>query len=90
MIYTYLNKKTKEEQDFEFTYEQMLTFEANKSNMKKWERVFKPVAFGDSIRLGIKKPPADFMKNVIGRVRDKVPGAKTSINRSRFQIPKEF
>jgi hypothetical protein len=44
--------------------------------------------FGDPIRLGIKKPPADFQKNVIGRIKASLPG--NTLSDRKFQIPKEY
>lgn len=44
-------------------------------------------ALGDPIRLGIKKPPSDFQKNIIGRVAA-MPGS--DISAAKFQIPREF
>lgn len=43
-------------------------------------------AIGDPIRLGIKKPPSDFQKEIIGRV-SRMPGAQIN---SKFGIPKEY
>ncbi len=54
----------------------------------EWELCIGSVAIGDSVRLGIRKPPSDFMKNVIGRIKHSVPGAK-NVER-RFKIPREF
>ena len=45
-------------------------------------------SFGDPVRLGVKKPPADFMKNVIGRMKESIPG--NTLHDRKFQIPKEF
>lgn len=44
-------------------------------------------AFGDPIRLGVKKPPSDFQKYIIGGVRDKISGS--NISASKFEIPRE-
>jgi len=43
---------------------------------------------GDSVRLGIKKPPADFMKGVVGRMKESIPG--NTLHDRKFNIPKEF
>lgn len=43
---------------------------------------------GDPIRMGVTKPPSDFMKYVIGGVKDKIHGSQ--IREDRFSIPKEY
>ncbi len=45
-------------------------------------------SFGDPVRLGIKKPPADFMKGVIGRMKESIPG--NTLHDRKFTIPREF
>jgi len=42
----------------------------------------------DSVRLGITKPPSDFQKHVLGRIKSNVPG--NNIGEQRFSIPREF
>jgi hypothetical protein len=44
--------------------------------------------FGDPIRLGIRKPPADFQKNIVGRIKASLPG--NTLSDRKFQIPKEL
>jgi putative FmdB family regulatory protein len=43
---------------------------------------------GDSVRLGITKPPADFQKYVLGRIKASVPG--NNIGKSKFNMTREF
>jgi hypothetical protein len=43
---------------------------------------------GDSVRLSVKKPPTDFMKGVIGRMKDSIPG--NTLSDRKFSIPREF
>lgn len=43
---------------------------------------------GDPVRLGVTKPPSDFQKHVLGRMRDTYPGA-TALKNTKFAIPKE-
>ena len=52
-----------------------------------WEEQ-KPPAIGDPVRLGILKPPADFQKNVIGRMKESIPG--NTLGKSKFSIPREL
>ena len=46
------------------------------------------MTLGDSVRLGITKPPADFQKGIIGRMREKIHG--NSLGRSKFNVPREW
>lgn len=43
-------------------------------------------ALGDSVRLGITKPPSDFQKYVIGKAK-LVPGSNI---KTKFDVPKEY
>jgi hypothetical protein len=45
------------------------------------------MTLGDSVRMGITKPPADFQKGVIGRMKEKIHGNKIN---SKFGIPREW
>ncbi len=44
--------------------------------------------FGDPVRLGVVKPPSDFQKGVIDRIRNSVPG--NTLSDRKFQIPREW
>lgn len=53
------------------------------------ERYFDSVPlYGDPVRLGIKTPPSDFQKNILGRMKESIPG--NTLSDRKFQIPKEF
>lgn len=53
------------------------------------ERYFDSVPiFGDPVRMGRLKPPTDFQKHVIGRIKNSVPD--NTLGDRKFQIPKEF
>lgn len=86
-IYTFRNKKTGKEETLEM---KMAEREEYVKKNKHMEQVFTQMNIGDPIGLGITKPPSDFQKYVLGKVRDKV-GKKhaTGMNR-RFSIPKEI
>lgn len=43
----------------------------------------------DSVGIGITRPPVDFQKHVLGRVKAKTPGA-TEVGNKRWDIPKEI
>jgi hypothetical protein len=44
--------------------------------------------YGDPVRMGVLKPPADFQKHIIGRMKASIPG--NTLSDRKFQIPKEF
>lgn len=44
--------------------------------------------FGDPVRLGITKPPSDFQKHIIGRMKETIPG--NTLSDRKFQIPRDF
>ena len=43
----------------------------------------------DPVNIGVTKPPSDFQKYVLGRVKEKMPGA-TAVANKRWDIPKEI
>jgi hypothetical protein len=43
----------------------------------------------DAINIGVTKPPADFQKYVLGRIKNSVPQAESIADR-RWDIPKEI
>ena len=43
---------------------------------------------GDPVRLGIKQPPADFQKYIIGRMKAAIPG--NTLHDRKYSIPSEF
>ena len=53
------------------------------------EQIFNCVRLGDSVKLGITKPPAEFMKGVVQRIKDSVPGNNLK-TKTKFQIPREW
>lgn len=57
-IFTYKRLDTDEEFELVMTIAEMEEFEVDNKN--KFTRVLKPVAFGDSVRLGITKTPDSF------------------------------
>lgn len=60
-----------------------------KKNKKTHRQVFTRMNTGDPWLLdGVMKPPADFSKYVLGKVKHGVPGAE--IEKGRFHVPKEI
>ncbi len=85
-IYTLRDKETQE--IFERTMK-ISEYEVFMEENPNFERYYNTMPLiGDSVRLGIKKPPSDFQKNIIGRMKDSIPG--NTLGDRKFSIPKEF
>ena len=83
MIYSFIDTKTEEEFELEMTYDQLKAFlEAN----PRFNQTFR-MNLGDPIRMGVTKPPSDFSKYVLGKVKETHP-LGGAIER-RHTIPKE-
>lgn len=84
MIYSFIDTETEEEFELEMTYDQLKTFlEAN----PRFNQTFK-MNVVDPIRMGVTKPPQDFQKHVLGRVKEAHP-LGNAIER-RNTIPREW
>lgn len=55
---------------------------------KNIKQIFIKVNIGDPWRLGVSKPPSDFSKYVLGRMKSAIPGAK--VEEGKYHIPKEI
>lgn len=84
--YTYKNKVTNEEVTVSMTMAEHETYLDDKPD---WEQMILTANFVDPIRIGVTKPPADFQKYVLGRVKAAVPEASAVANK-RWDIPKEI
>ena len=84
--YRFLNTETDEE--FELSMSIAEREEYVKSNPTH-QQVFNTLNIGDPVRLGVTKPPADFMKGVIGRMQESIPKNRLK-DMGKFQIPKEI
>lgn len=83
MIYSFINTETEEEFELEMTYDQLKAFlEAN----PRFNQTFR-MNLGDPIRMGVTKPPSDFQKYVLGKVKEAHP-LGGAVER-RYTIPKE-
>ena len=59
------------------------------SNNPHLNRVIQPINIADPVSLGITLPPADFRKNILGRIRDNYPGSEKGQLEKRWSIPRE-
>ena len=86
MIYSFIDTDTEEEFELEMPYDELKGFlEAN----PKYNQTFK-MNLVDPVGIGVTKPPVDFQKHVLGRIKEAVPGANKSVIEKRWQIPKEI
>jgi hypothetical protein len=83
-LYSFENTETGEEFDMQMKMAELDTFLAENKNVRQ---IFTQLNIGDSVRLGITKPPSDFSKYVLGRVKETNP-LGTAIER-RHTITKE-
>lgn len=85
-IYPIRNKETGEITERIMKIAEYEEFMKETPNM---ERYFDTApVFGDPVRLGVTKPPADFMKGIVGRMKESIPG--NTLSDRKFQIPREF
>lgn len=86
-IYEFRSKKTGK------TFEENMSISAKEEYLKNnpnIEQVFTQFNMGDPIRLGITKPPADFSKYVLGKVKEKTSKRLGKAIERRYTIPREW
>ena len=86
-IYDFRDKNTGEETKVEMT---MAELDAFKKKNKHLEQAITQMNIGDPVKLGIKKPPSDFSKYVLGRVQEKVGKKHATGMNQKFHIPREW
>jgi len=82
--YDFINEDTGE------TFEMQMSIAEMEMYLKKNKHIKQAITrmtLGDSVHLGITKPPADFQKGIIGRMKEKIHGNKIN---SKFGIPREW
>lgn len=85
MIYSFIDTETEEEFELEMPYDELKGFLEANPNLNQTFRM----NIIDPVGAGISKPPSDFQKYVLGRVREKAPGANKAALEKRWHIPKE-
>lgn len=83
--YSYLNKNTGETSDYSMTISEMEKFEKENPH---FERVYSPIGIVDPVGIGVTRPPSDFSKYVLGKVKAANP--HTQIGNRRWDISKEI
>ena len=85
MIYTFEDKETLEQFELSMSYDELMLFlEEN----KQVHQVFK-MTLVDPVGIGVTRPPSDFQKYVLGKVKQ-MPGANKDVIEKRWQIAKEI
>lgn len=82
-VYSFEDTETNEEFEVEMTYDELKEFLVNNPKVNQTFRM----NLGDPIRMGVTRPPSDFQKYVLGRVKETNPLGK-AVER-RYTIPKE-
>jgi hypothetical protein len=84
MIYSFENQDTGEEFELEMTYDQLKVFLTKNPQVNQTFRM----NVVDPVGIGVTKPPQDFSKHVLGRIKENHP-LGGAIER-RYTIPKEI
>jgi hypothetical protein len=84
-IYTFEDTETQDQFELTMSYDELLAF---LENNPKVNQVFK-MNLVDPVGIGVSKPPVDFQKYVLNKVKH-VPGARTDVIEKRWQIAKEI
>jgi hypothetical protein len=84
-VYTFEDIETQEQFDLVMSYDELEEF---LKNNKQVNQVFK-MNIVDPAGIGVSRPPADFQKYVLGKVKQ-MPGADKGQFEKRWSIPKEI
>lgn len=84
--YTFRNKNTNEETTVNMTMAEHDTYLNDKPHLEQTISA-RPVV--DPVNIGVTKPPSDFQKHILGRIKSAVPGASAIANK-RWNIPREI
>lgn len=82
--YTFLNTQTNEEYDLKMSYDEL---QAYLNDNPQVNQVFK-MNVVDPVGIGVTRPPSDFQKYVLGKVKAANPHAD-AVASKRWGIPKE-
>ena len=85
--YVFLNTKTKKEIELNMSMEDHEIFTKDNPHMVQQ---FNSVNIADPVRIGVQKPPADFQKYVLGKVKAGQPGANKAVIEKRWEIAREI
>lgn len=85
MRYSFEDKETQEQFELDMSYDELLLFLENNKDV---HQIFR-MNVVDPVGIGISKPPSDFQKYVLGKVKQ-MPGAQKDVIEKRWQIAKEI
>ena len=83
--YTFVNKNTGEESEQFMRMSERETFLADHPEL---EQTIKTVNIVDPVSIGVTRPPIDFQRHVLSKVKE-MPGVDSSKIEKRWTIPKE-
>lgn len=83
-LYSFVNKQTGEEYEMTLTYDELIKYLEDHPEVNQTFRM----NLVDPVGIGVSKPPSDFQKYVIGKVKE-APGAHNPAIEKRWHIPKE-
>ena len=83
--YSYRNKSTNEEFTVSMSITEMEKYEASNPDL---ERVYAGMNIVDPVGIGVTRPPSDFSKYVLGKVKAANP--HTNIGNRRWSVAKEI
>lgn len=84
-IYSFIDKKSQEEYEITMSYDELEVYLKDNPNVNQSFRM----NIVDPVGAGITKPPADFQKYVLGKIKASNPHADAVASR-RWSIPKEI
>jgi hypothetical protein len=83
--YSYRNKKTGEEFTLDMSISEMEKYETDNPQL---ERQYSAVGIVDPVGIGVTRPPSDFSKYVLGKIKAANP--HTKIGTGRWDVKKEI
>lgn len=83
-VYSFENSKTGEEFSLTLSYDDLQQYLSDHPEVNQTFRM----NLVDPVGIGVSKPPSDFSKYVLGKVKS-VPGANKDAIEKRWSIPKE-
>lgn len=82
--YSFANKETGDEYEMTFTYDELNQYLLDHPEVHQTFRM----NIVDPVGIGVSKPPADFQKYVLGKVKEANPHAD-AVASKRWNIPRE-
>lgn len=80
--YNFKNINTNEEIELEMKIAELDEF---KKNHPELQQILNKLSMGDPVKLGVKKPPSEFQRDVIGKIHKNTPGSRIG-QTSRWDI----